>query len=943
VADVVPQIVQLNAGPSPLGENSTTTLIGSFADPGLLDTHTVVINWGDGLFDTLNLAAGVTSFSQAHLYVDNPSGNPTGSFPVQVTLSDDDGGTATAATAVEVDNVPPTARITGPSIAVSGQPCTFTLTAADPSPADQASAFTFHIDWGDNFTSAVTGPSGTAAVHRYAGPGNYQVSVTAADKDQGTGPPYGGLAVTVSTVATEGGDVAVGGTPGNDSFILTPGTNAGDMQVSLNGVSLGTFHPAASVLLFGGGGSNIATVNGTANADTFVVDPTGVQVNGLAVRGDALGAWQVNGLGGNDSFTVSADSAAVIDGGAGTDSLTGPAASNTWNVTGLNAGNLGGAVTFANIENLTGGVADDVFNFLGSGSVAGAVDGGPGTNTLSYAAYAKAVTVNLATLKAPGLGTFANVQALVGSPLTDTLIGPNTAMTWTITGTNAGTLSGGFRFSGVENFTGGTAADTFAYQTGGSTSGMVTGGGGSNTLDYSAVTAPLTVNLQTAATRLTSTGAAVTAAFTGIGALSGNPAAAEVLIGPSAATTWTVSALNAGKAGAVAFQGFGSLVGGPGSDSFTLAKGAGLTGGINGGPGGNKLTGPAAGTLTTFTLTGADAGTVSNGTFPAAGSPVVFTAVGSLAGGTGKNVFVFRDGATLSGTVTGVGASNTLDYTAYLSPITVNLQQKRASASLTGAPVTGGWAGVQGFLANNAYGNTLVGPNTASKWSITRANAGTVGTTTFQAFATLTGGTAADSFKFTPGTGSVSGVVNGGGGGDTLDYSAYVSGVRVNLLTGTATATGGVAQIANVIGGSGNDLLVGDAGANVLTGNGGNNVLLGGAGTDTLTGGAGNALLVAGTTDYDADAAALNALLAFWSLTTNSNYQSQVAGLTQGIPFTDAAGAHTAALNGSTVHDDLAPDRLTGGANLDWFFARLAGVSPDTITNLASGEVVGVV
>jgi Ca2+-binding RTX toxin-like protein len=55
--------------------------------------------------------------------------------------------------------------------------------------------------------------------------------------------------------------------------------------------------------------------------------------------------------------------------------------------------------------------------------------------------------------------------------------------------------------------------------------------------------------------------------------------------------------------------------------------------------------------------------------------------------------------------------------------------------------------------------------------------------------------------------------------------------------------------IENVVGGSGNDILTGDAGANALdgglgndtlTGGGGNDTLTGGLGTDTLTGGAGN-------------------------------------------------------------------------------------------------------
>src|SRR5205814_4355454 len=55
---------------------------------------------------------------------------------------------------------------------------------------------------------------------------------------------------------------------------------------------------------------------------------------------------------------------------------------------------------------------------------------------------------------------------------------------------------------------------------------------------------------------------------------------------------------------------------------------------------------------------------------------------------------------------------------------------------------------------------------------------------------------------------------------------------------GTATGTGGVVGIENVIGGSGNDSLVGSPVVNVLRGGAGNDTLLGGVGNDTFDGGA---------------------------------------------------------------------------------------------------------
>ena len=61
---------------------------------------------------------------------------------------------------------------------------------------------------------------------------------------------------------------------------------------------------------------------------------------------------------------------------------------------------------------------------------------------------------------------------------------------------------------------------------------------------------------------------------------------------------------------------------------------------------------------------------------------------------------------------------------------------------------------------------------------------------------------------------------------NTLDYSAYTTAVTVDLTSGIATGVGGgVLHIQNVIGGAGDDLLIGDAEANLLDGGPGNDRL----------------------------------------------------------------------------------------------------------------------
>src|SRR5262249_41683684 len=109
VHNAAPANVSLNLSATAINENGSATLDGSLTDPGTLDGHTGVFNWGDGSANsTSNLAAGVLTFSGIpHQYLDNPAGQPHGSFPVSVTVTDKDGDSGTASTAVEVDNVAP--------------------------------------------------------------------------------------------------------------------------------------------------------------------------------------------------------------------------------------------------------------------------------------------------------------------------------------------------------------------------------------------------------------------------------------------------------------------------------------------------------------------------------------------------------------------------------------------------------------------------------------------------------------------------------------------------------------------------------------------------------------------------------------------------------------------------------------------------------------------
>jgi hypothetical protein len=239
--------------------------------------------------------------------------------------------------------------------------------------------------------------------------------------------------------------------------------------------------------------------------------------------------------------------------------------------------------------------------------------------------------------------------------------------------------------------------------------------------------------------------------------------------------------------------------------------------------------------------------------------------------------------------------------------------------------------------------NTLVGPAQGAAWSITAANAGKVGMVSFTSMANLVGGPGDDTFKLSA-KGSLSGSITGGGGSDTLDYSAWTTGVTVNLTTGTATAVvGGVSGIDNVFGGAGNDnltggaaggFLVGGSGNDTLVGGAGRSILIGGRGSDTLNGGSDSDLLIAGTTTYDTNEAALLLILREWQR-PDETYSQRIADLKHGGGYNGTDKL----VWGTTVKDDLSPDVLTGGPGLDWFFANLAA-GQDTITNLEPGEQV---
>lgn len=99
INNVAPSDLVLSLSSSALNDGDRTTLSGSFADPGTLDTHTVLVSWGDGTSDTLSLAANVTAIPPTqHIYAGDAQSQVT--YALCVTVSDKDGAIVSAAASV---------------------------------------------------------------------------------------------------------------------------------------------------------------------------------------------------------------------------------------------------------------------------------------------------------------------------------------------------------------------------------------------------------------------------------------------------------------------------------------------------------------------------------------------------------------------------------------------------------------------------------------------------------------------------------------------------------------------------------------------------------------------------------------------------------------------------------------------------------------------------
>lgn len=497
------------------------------------------------------------------------------------------------------------------------------------------------------------------------------------------------------------------------------------------------------------------------------------------------------------------------------------------------------ATVFSNIDVVQGGSGADTFGFLTNAvAFAGELDGQGGVDTLNLSVLSGPLTVTLTALGATdgydgnvavNLATgFRNIDNLVGSGASDTLVGPATNTFFFVNAANAGTVSdadghdaGGaarLTFSSFENLSGGAGADDFEFSgaTGG-IAGTIDGGLGDDKIDLvpsglGGVTVALNANGSLDG-RLGTAGA-IAAGFDNINAVDGRPVD-TLQVNNATTNNWLITGVDEFTldGSTIPFTGFGGLTGGSGADIFTFEADGQMSAGINGFTGNNTIIGSPVDDTVALTSAGTGTITVNVGVTPLA---TTFTNIQNFDG----------DDPTMS---------DTLDYSGFAGAVSINL----AAGTATG---TTSITNFETFVGNaTSANNTLTAQNIVNQWDITANDAGTINALsatprTFSNFGNLIGGSAADTFDFADGV-SITTSIDGAGGTDVFDYTDDTRATNVSFVNFSATgiaggAANGFMNVESVIGSA-------TSGANSLTGTSGDDTwTITGADQGTLNGAA---------------------------------------------------------------------------------------------------------
>ena len=514
----------------------------------------------------------------------------------------------------------------------------------------------------------------------------------------------------------------------------------------------------------------------------------------------------------------------------------------------------------ANIENLIGGSEKNTFIFEDGATLSGTIDGGAGSgNVLNYANYTTGITVNLATGTATATAGISNIQKVIGGWEDDTFIG-STNDDWFEGGAGNDILTGAggadvlagddgddilYGDSGDDTLQGGEGDDTLYggdgdddlqglsgddvlyggagndslvgalgedilrggagedsliggadddFLEGGADADTIDGGAGIDTLSYADDPGGVTVDLgkfnEVLGARTATDGWGNTDRINEIENVDGS-AHDDILRGDGEENRLFGGGGDDLLEGRI---GDDDLDGGDGTDTVTYAgEDAGVTADLAAG----KAT-DGTGNTDTLTsienLTGSDYDDTLTGD---AGANVLAGGLGDdvLDGKGGANTYVFSDNWGDDDIIDTTGTA-VLDFSNVTDDLIVTFSADGTVSVADGTNPLSLLSFIpEGILADFD---------------------GLSGVLNVENITTIMGGSGDNTFVFEDGA-VFGGRLDGGfEGTNTLDYSDYTGTVSVDLTAGTATATGGIANITEVIRGSGNlELSGGDGGLTV--------------------------------------------------------------------------------------------------------------------------------
>ena len=338
-------------------------------------------------------------------------------------------------------------------------------------------------------------------------------------------------------------------------------------------------------------GFNILTgsVDGVGGDDTISIPnrPVIAQINGTNSGQFFFGTETtqfanvetLNTSSSNDTVQVLFGSLGTLNAGGGSDRLIGGNQETTYSLTGNDAGTSTQIATFTGVENLFGGLVNDIFEMNGH-TVSGVAFGGPGDDIFDFS----------------GGGVIGSPTGIRGQAGIDTLIAPDgIANTFAISGIGEGTLNGTLPYRDMENLVGGSLDDTFTLpSTLVPVVELIDGAGGSNTLELGsndnlyqitgvdAGTGTAVSQFMNVGTLIGNTGEDIFEIAGGTlgGSIDGGAGTSDRLQGTTSALVFTITGENEGSVSAVAggFTQIENLGGSSGDDTFEFLAGGTTTG-----------------------------------------------------------------------------------------------------------------------------------------------------------------------------------------------------------------------------------------------------------------------------------------------------------------------------------------------------------------------------